>query len=110
MHRCNEWLRFIHCRTKNKRVDLPLANFRTEFQHNKMPHTQVVPGEHEGLERYFAQSFDTRKLIVELCVELYEMNAEEQSMILGIARTYRKSKPVVERAPATRRGHLRLVA
>lgn len=62
------------------------------------------------MARYFAQPFETRKLIVDLCVELYEMNIEEQSMLLSMARTYRKNKPVVMLPPAARPSHLRLVA
>lgn len=58
---------------------------------------------------YFSQSFETRKLLVDLCAELYQMNHEEQSMFLNMARAYRKGKPAVVLAPK-QRDHLRLVA
>lgn len=74
-----------------------------------MTNALEVPGENEGLARYFASGFVTRKLIVDLCVELYEMTHDEQKMLLDTARAYRKSKPAVDLAPK-RPTHLRLVA
>jgi hypothetical protein len=78
-----------------------------------MKNIQEVPGEDEGLQRYFSLPIEGRKLVVDVCAELYQMNREEQLMLLGIARTYRKNKPVVDVIPAKppgRPSYLRLVA
>jgi hypothetical protein len=79
----------------------------------KMENVQEIPGEDEGLQHYFGLPQRNRKLIVDMCSELYQMTYEEQVMLLGIARAYRKKKPVVEPMPVRspqRASHLRLVA
>ena len=62
------------------------------------------------MQHYFGLPLRNRKLIVDLCGELFQMTYEEQEMLLGIARSYRKNKPVVEVKQAKKLNFLRLVA
>lgn len=71
---------------------------------------QQIPGEDAAFRHYYSLPNGDRKLMVDLCLEMYGMDRKEQEMILGIARGYMKQKMLKQRAADTARPHLRLVA
>ncbi len=75
-----------------------------------MQNNQQVPGEQAGLNHYFSLSAVDRKLVVDLCDEIYKMTRKEQEMILGIARSYVKQKISKQQIAAVGHPRLRLVA